>query len=271
MRYIPLLDNPPDAAWLARADALTQSLLNAPDMDTRKAIIDANSRIWGEIKDHLLALSNQKCWYSEAKETYSHYHVDHFRPKKRALDLEGVDQGGYWWLAFDWKNYRISGSVGNTKKGDRFSVLNHKANLPTDPLEDEMIYFLDPIDTDDPALLTFDENGVIKPINPNEEDWDHKRAEYTIENLNLNFGPLSEARKLVWNQCVRLIDEIKELLIDYNHAPSTVKKERIKSKQRELLEKTNKSSEFSATAIACLAGSGIEWAQHMAHRNGEIA
>ncbi len=199
MRYIPLIDNPPDEAWCNRADAFTQSLLDAVNMEEKKTIIDANSRIWGEIKGHLLGLSHNKCWYSEARETYSHYHVDHFRPKKRAFDLNSTDQGGYWWLAFNWKNYRISGSVGNIKKGDRFCVLNHKANLPVDPLDDEVNYFLDPIEPDDPALLTFNEEGMIKPINPNEEDWEYKRAKYTIDNLNLNFGPLTEARKKIWN------------------------------------------------------------------------
>jgi len=266
MRYIPLLDNPPNAAWITRADTLTQRLLDTPDMDSRKAIIDANSLLWGQIKQHLLDLSKNKCWYSEAKESFSHYHVDHFRPKKRALDLGGNDQGGYWWLAFNWKNYRISGSVGNTKKGDRFSVYSHKANTPTDSLDDEMIFFLDPIDEDDPSLLTFDEDGQIKPINPTETDWEHKRAKYTIENLNLNYEPLKDARRDVWNQCVRLISEIEGLSVEQNRTPSATRKERIKQKQRELLEKIKLDAEFSATAIACLAGSGVIWAQRMALR-----
>ena len=75
-----------------------------------KAFIDANSGVWGEIKNELLEMSHGKCWYSEAPDAVSDWHVDHFRPKKRALDEDKTEHEGYYWLAFDWKNYRIAGS-----------------------------------------------------------------------------------------------------------------------------------------------------------------
>jgi len=74
------------------------------------------------LKDWLLKFSNGKCWFSEAKDTFSHMDVEHFRPKKSAKDLNGVEREGYWWLTFDWHNYRICGNVGNRKKGTFFPL-----------------------------------------------------------------------------------------------------------------------------------------------------
>jgi hypothetical protein len=94
MIYIDLENNPPPNEWITKATELTQRLIAEPDLQEKKKLIDSNSTIWGEIKEHLLSLSHQKCWYSEAKEKFSYYHVEHFRPKKRALDNNGLDMGG---------------------------------------------------------------------------------------------------------------------------------------------------------------------------------
>lgn len=264
MIYINLKDNPPNKEWLDKADAITRELLAEPNSEKRKEIIDRNAKLWGEIKGHLLSLSHQKCWYSEAKESYSYYHVDHFRPKKRALDLKNGDKGGYWWLAFDWTNYRICGSVGNSKKGDRFCVKRNKANDPSAPLEDEVFFFLDPIDEDDPMHLNFDENGGIKPLSVNADHWDYLRATYTIENLNLNYPALRDARRDLWMNLVLKIREIQNLMDQNNTNPSATIKNSIKEKLKTLKELVQPASEFSATAKACLFSSGLRWAMSMA-------
>jgi len=113
---------------------LTDQLITAPDDKTRSEIIDSNHRIWKLPKDTFKTISYGKCWYSKARELYSHYHVDHFRPKKKALDTNNNDQGGYWWLAFNWENFRLMGSVGNSKKGDYFPVERYKAHSKDDLL-----------------------------------------------------------------------------------------------------------------------------------------
>ncbi len=76
----------------------------------------------GAPKNWLLALSGGKCWFSEVRELYSHYDVEHFRPKKEAKGLDGADRDGYWWLAFDYMNFRVCGYVGNRKKGGWFPL-----------------------------------------------------------------------------------------------------------------------------------------------------
>jgi hypothetical protein len=93
----------------------------------RNEVINRNGSHWGALKDWLLALSHGKCWFSDTKDLFSHYEVEHFRPKKIAKDLDGIDRDGYWWLAFDYSNFRICGNVGNRKKGGWFPL--HKNSL----------------------------------------------------------------------------------------------------------------------------------------------
>ncbi|MFN6463597.1 MAG: hypothetical protein RMZ41_017520 [Nostoc sp. DedVER02] len=251
---------------MAKAEGLTQRLISETDPEKRKEIIESNGAVWRNkaLKKYLMNLSHGKCWYSEAREVYSHYHVDHFRPKSEALDLNGIDRGGYWWLAFDWANYRICGSVGNTKKGARFCVLKHKANCHTDLCEDEIIYYLDPIDKDDPFKLTFDKTGTAKPTSDDENDWDYKRAKYTIENLDLNYEPLKEGRKDLWDTCESKLNELQRLMKEYNQNPSASRKGQLQTKLEDLKDLTKPKSEFSAVAIECLLSSNLKWAQQVA-------
>ncbi|MEZ0208736.1 MAG: hypothetical protein ACAH17_00985, partial [Candidatus Paceibacterota bacterium] len=104
MRHIPLKDHVPDQAWLVKANQLLAQLKVAPDSATRNAIIDANADVWGDLKTWLLKLSHDKCWFSEAKDCFSHWDVEHYRPKKNAKDMNGTVHEGYWWLAFEWQN-----------------------------------------------------------------------------------------------------------------------------------------------------------------------
>jgi len=89
-------------------------------IEERNNLIDSKSAHWGKLKLWLKVLSHGKCWFSEVRELYSHYDVEHFRPKKEAKAMDGTVRDGYWWLAFDYTNYRLCGNVGNRKKGGWF-------------------------------------------------------------------------------------------------------------------------------------------------------
>ena len=248
----------PNPDWVLRADAVTQQLLNAHTTLERNELIDDNQNLWTELKDFLLGISNKKCWYSEAIDTYNHLHVDHFRPKKIAIGLDKTDHGGYWWLAFEWTNYRVCGGAGNVRKKDKFAVFLHKANNPAIPVEDEIIYFLDPTEEEDVLKLTFNSNGEATPIT--NVGWDFERAKYTIVSLNLNFKNLKEARKTLWAKCFALITETQGLIDENNNNPSVHRRGLIKEKLKQLKEVVARTSPFSATAKACLKSSGVEWA-----------
>ena len=85
MRHIHLRDNKPDPVWVTRASALFAALKAAADSPARNKIIDVSRAVWGELKDWLLGLSHGKCLFSEAKDCFSHWDVEHYRPKKSAL------------------------------------------------------------------------------------------------------------------------------------------------------------------------------------------
>ncbi len=250
--------------WLDRANALTTALLSPKNSSkqSREAIIDGNSELWGELKDFLLSISHNKCWYSEAKDAYNHLHVDHFRPKKVSVGIDKKPYEGYWWLAFQWYNYRVCGGAGNVRKRDKFAVKSYKATDPLMVIEDEIIYFLDPCEEEDVLKITFNQHGEIIPIN--NTGWDFERASYTIKSLNLNFKKLKEARKETWIKCSTLLTETQNLMALNDITPSNTRRGQIKEKIKQLKELAQPTSVYSATARACLESMGLPWALKIA-------
>ena len=87
MIYIDLLGNPPPDELIAEGTQLTNQLIALPP-DQRKDFIEKHEDYWGKLKDHYIELSYGKCWYTEAKEISSHFHMDHFRPKNKPVELK---------------------------------------------------------------------------------------------------------------------------------------------------------------------------------------
>ena len=257
MRYIPLADQTPPAVWLLKADAALKNLQAAPDMDARKAIIDANSRIWGELKSWLLKLSHDKCWFFEVKDICSYPHVEHYRPKKIAKDEDGTAYEGYWWLAFDWRNFRICGSVPNTSKGTFFPLRTgcQRVSIAGD-LRLEHPKLLDPTDEDDPNLLSFDSTGdAIVAVNV--QGWDKERVEYSVKRLKLDHQPLVEKRKAVWNACHQRIQAYKTELSKFeSDNQNDIARQQIKENARAIRKMLQPDQELSSVARACVLSSG---------------
>lgn len=222
--------------------------------DERNELIDANSGHWGAQKDWLLALSGGKCWFSEVRELYSHYDVEHFRPKKEAKALDGSERDGYWWLAFDYMNFRVCGNVGNRKKGGWFPLKRGSlcSTYGVRCEESETKYLLDPIDDDDVSLIAFDEEGKVVPI-PNASEWEQERVNETIKRLKLNeHVPLAEARRKVWQKVDRLIEEFiaaKARSANGNNPAAKAKLTDVRARIRELI---HPNAELSAVARWCL-------------------
>lgn len=272
MRYIDIESNPPSVEWVEKAERLTQQLVGASSNKERKRIIDKSTSHWKDFKSKLSELSHGKCWYSEAREIVSDYHVDHFRPKGRALQLDKTERDGYWWLAFDWRNYRLSGSICNSPHGGADKHTHGKwdyfplkagsscATSPSHDLSDELFYLLDPTDPDDPSLLTFDETG--KPVPAADDDtWEYERASVTIDLLHLEYTPLVNERKKVWNKCIRLINEAQNKMREQAQRTSVTTKARIKHIFMELREMIASEAELSSVAQSCLLSSGYKWAR----------
>ena len=228
-----------------------------------------------------------KCWFSEAKDDASDFHVEHFRPKLKveklkskipsfseeerttwgASEKENNDEG-YWWLAFDWTNYLISGSKINSsykrnyfplKKGS-FIAYKNSVNI-----YNENVILLNPTIKEDSELIDFNENGMVIPkINDSDNYWKNIRTVVSINVYGLNkIESLKKGRKTIWKECYDVIkktnekyekslysdsDELlKELANDFSYFSNKLK------------EKIDIKSRYSAVAMACLNSCGYEW------------
>lgn len=244
-------------AWLATSKQLIERLAAleaAGGREERNVLIDKNKPHWDALKPWLLALSGGKCWFSEVRELYSHYDVEHFRPKKAAKALNGVNRDGYWWLAFDYMNLRLCGNVGNRKKGGWFPLKQGSlCSTYAEPCEEsESRYLLDPIDDDDVSLIAFDEEGKVIPV-PGASDWERERVSVTVQRLKLNeHVPLAEERRKVWQKVDALIDDFfaaKAKCSTGNNPAAKAKLLEVRSRVREM---TQRSAELSAVARWCI-------------------
>lgn len=264
MRYINIDDLELPDGWESRADDLHRQLLAETSPEKRKIILDKN-QIWQELIPQMRRLLNNKCWYSESAEVMSDMNVDHFRPKNEARNLDDSTRDGYWWLAYDWRNYRLSSIYCNQRRKDKLSADKktcgkgsyfplREGSHPASRIEeivDEIFYLLDPAKKDDPDLLSFNSNGEAVPFVTEDEDfWDFERARVSIELYHLNHTPLREKRLELWNLIQRKINQLRNLYrkVIRTAADNAV----IEQIRQELRNYCEKSSEYSALALACI-------------------
>lgn len=255
MRFINLDGRHPNTAWLRKAARLRQQLDEAADESARAHIIRSNEDVWKELLPWLRRITKGKCWFSEARGACQYWEVEHFRPKAPARNLDGTQRAeGYWWLAFEWTNFRLCGGVTNRKKGS-FFPLRHGSHVATSAdrnIDDEDNYLLDPTDEEDPPLLTFNNNGDVTPT-PGMIPWYTERATESIKRFKLQeHEEFVEARRDVWARCQREINRCQHFLHDEVTSPSATNRQRIKQQVNTLREMGTFYSEFSAVANDCL-------------------
>lgn len=231
-------------AWRDMADQANTRLLAAKNQKERKAILNkvASSKVWRDFYKLLPERYKSKCWYCEADEIRSDMPVDHFRPKNKVEDEQQHE--GYWWLAFDWKNYRCACTFCNSRrvfeeteggKACRFPLENsdERAFAPADhvKLRNERPYFLDPFNLDDEKLLWFDNDGL--PIaKPDATAQQKKKVANSIEIFHLHETRIARARNKVRVEVEQQIRKIK----DNDNAPEA------KAKLRRMVRDTEKLS-----------------------------
>lgn len=238
--------------------AILASELAALDADgkreDRNALIDTNSAHWGVLKPWLLALSAGKCWFTEARELASHLDVEHFRPKKSARNVKGPARDGYWWLAFDYMNFRIAGTVPNRKKGAWFPLrYGSRCSSYRRRCEgDETPHFLDPTNAFDVTLLAFDEEGKAVPA-PGISRWDYVRVRRTVERLKLiEHQALAEERRKIWQKATGAIDRYYKAKAESTSAHAAVAREKLRESARQIAELATSTAELSAVAKWCV-------------------
>jgi hypothetical protein len=242
-------------AWLAETSILVAALATldaAGQIKERNALIDKRSDHWGKLKPWLLSLSGGKCWFTEARDIASHLDVEHFRPKKTARNVKGPERDGYWWLAFDFMNFRIAGTVPNRKKGVWFP-LRYGSQCSTYIRRcegDEVPHFLDPTNAYDVTLLAFDDEGKAIPA-PGITRWEYVRVMRTVERLKLTeHQALAEERRKVWQNTTKLINKYLQALSESRS--SSAARERLKTAAREIVCLTRPDAELSAVAKWCV-------------------
>lgn len=166
------------------------------------AEIKAIGNKWSSLKRAFVSEFGAKCWYTESPQIGTDFDVDHYWPKGRVKDADGVivKQGnqqhpGYWWKAYDISNYRYSCIFANRArddggKVDYFPIVDESmrcwdSNAPCDYTQH---LILDPCCLDDVKLLSFEvETGQTSPsvtVEENPIGFEKVRLSKTILNLD---------------------------------------------------------------------------------------
>lgn len=251
-------------AWLNKANAHLDELRKL-DKKGRSEYLQKHAD-WTELYKYLSELSFHKCWYTESPENSTEWEIDHFRPKNRSKDEFGqiTLPEGYWWLAYDWKNYRLSGGFVNKRRKDKFGndeLVNGKGDFfPLDPscspceldgdLDDEIPLLLDPTCFRDTTLISFDKDGV--PIsNYPEGSFEEKKVSISIKFLNLKNTILNRKRKEVWENTEK---EILAISVKLKSSTNQILRNKIyNDSYYKLKELTAKNQSYSAVALSCLS------------------
>jgi uncharacterized protein (TIGR02646 family) len=271
MRYIDLEAILPDIRHLlAEFQQVQDAVLAEPDSMHRARIIQDNQHRWAALREALERASHNKCWYTECKSPGADNDIDHFRPKGRVR--EDPTHPGYYWLAFDWRNMRLScqrvnrpriapGARAAGGKSTHFPLLvtGVRARVPTDDLSREHQALLDPTDPGDPILLTFRPNGEID-LSP--EFLGDARAEAKLEasrlGLHLNWPKFVEGRLTLYNLVERTVERgRREAPIDFQGWQMA--SEAFKDAIRDLRSFMDPRSEYSAAARVYVASFRDVW------------
>ncbi len=265
MRYIDINSIVLPNGWLASSQKATIEV-------DRGADIDDFCKVWQDLKPALEQVVGKKCWYCEAIQSRSDKEVDHFRPKKKVLQVK-PNHNGYRWLAFNYTNYRYSCGYCNKRrkdsgnnnrsggKGNYFPLIdeNQRAYNPGEETY-ERPKLIDPCIEADVKLLDFNDDGTPCSVtSANEIDRD--RVEESIKLYHLHHSEIVEERKNLAHRLEGFISDaeyyFKEIATGHN------KNEAIKMfqmKLKSLKDAINKRAEFSLFAERYIAGKrDLEW------------
>jgi hypothetical protein len=219
MRYIDLslidINDSKVIHWRRRALKFTNKLNTLQKHDERVALLKAHP-IWNTFKSILFSYYGHKCWYSECDITGSYGDVDHFCPKSCSTDENGcvILQGGYWWLAYDYINYRLSCEVCNRPykkggKGNSFPLQTSPSNFTRSSIP----LLLDPCVKRDTQLIDMDIDGSIIPMTRNVSSI--RRIQFSIKTYNLNC--FNKAREKVRNRCINALGMFEDYYENLNN------------------------------------------------------
>lgn len=246
--------------WKIRAREITELIVAEDDLAEKHKLIDRYDAHWRkpELINWMSGLLFEKCWYTETKFGGDYQELEHFRPKKGTRNKDGSildEHPGYYWLAFDLTNYRLSKRRPNAKKGTFFPIIDerNRANCSEDDWKDELPLFLDPMDEEDCLLISFNDDGKPCPA-IGIEGQDIDRVTFTIDKYFLDERVLNVRRSQVWNTARELYYKYQTDMKDAKARPRDRVALRAQAKKdlAVLKEMLRPCSEFSAVAKAAL-------------------
>lgn len=237
--------------WRDRQEKAIEELLSKSSSKERKKVIKKYSDLWRDFYNNLPERLKTKCWYCETKSIRADTPVDHFRPKNEVFEEEKHE--GYWWLAFDWENYRCACTYCNSKrvlvdgeggKECKFPLVDSKKRVfkhtETDKIKFEEPNFLDPLDPDDHKLLWFDQDG--KPtFNPRfEKNKDAvEKVMNSIDIYHLDEIKINRKRKINRIEVFTLVSNLRNNV-------------EVKASKRKLRDMIDEQEEYSKSVIVYL-------------------
>ncbi|WP_375460065.1 hypothetical protein [uncultured Enterovirga sp.] len=229
MRYIKQSDLLKFVSDQWREDAAAAlDILSKLEGAARPKFIGENYAIWSQLKACMSALSHDKCWYSEKRIAVSELEVDHWRPKSRVTGADPPHKG-YWWLAFDWKNFRLAYSLINKRrtdvregnvqgKGCHFPLIDETARVPdavSASTVGERPKLIDPCVASDVLLLDYavEDGLVVERFKAADDELKFSRANESIDLFHLNEGNLIVDRHELFvaiNHWARKIEDLEQ-------------------------------------------------------------
>lgn len=226
---------------------------------------------WSPFKDNFIERFGDKCWYSEVKRMNTDFNVDHFRPKgavKKAKESYAVrvvggqsqKHSGYWWLAFEPKNYRYSCQYANQPrdnggKHDYFPLQDEstrvwgQCSLANHNVEDPIL--IDPCVLADVQLLSFEKSPGMA-----HSRFDHATDKAKYERVRTSAKCYNLNHKTVKGERLKVITSVQqdlELLESIHGLPlasrQTMQAHASNAEDR-LIAACNRKSPFSAAAVA---------------------
>lgn len=265
MRYIKRDHIAFPEGWQKQAEKAYYEVKSLPPAE-RKEAINRRSAIWKALKEELQRCSHGKCWYCESPTTATAPgDVDHYRPKN-AVD-ECPQHGGYWWLAFDWDNYRYSCELCNRLhmdvetnvvggKATHFPLCDERKRAFSETPERSVLFeepmLLDPVVASDPPLLTFNEEGMAVPARTDAASIACQRAKKSIELYHLNRSKLKNWRQFYGNKVRSLVDDGEKFLLLYVLENSVAAREGYNAVCNQLSSMIQGDAPYAAAAKAML-------------------
>jgi uncharacterized protein (TIGR02646 family) len=242
--------------------------LEALCLKARHIAINAKASVWRAADSALRKASHDKCWYCEIRQDRSDKPVDHFRPKNSIA--EDSNHPGYYWLAFEWTNFRLSCTFCNSKrrdveggtkggKHDHFPIVPPPTHAYSAADRADRPKLLDPTDDADTKLLTFLANGFPHPSTDNKEAVD--RVEASTELYHLRQISLVRKRK-------RLAADIAQHVTKADEAKADANDENYRFHKKEIIKKVRAQAELSSAARVYLcAYRDRPWVEEIINRD----